>query len=330
MSARVFLILLGGSVAALALHVLVGSGLFSLRQVIEGFQAGPPGLASSPEQIVVWSLRLPRAVAAFVTGAALATSGAALQALFRNPLAEPYILGISSGAAVGGVLSALLGVEAVAGIHGTFLMAFATAVLCMSLVLAFARSRFGISVQTVLIVGVTLGTFLWAVVTLLLTLQGADANRILFWLLGSFVGADWNRVSTVGGAFLLGFVILRFFAKPLTLFAAGEETASSLGVDVERLKWGVLLTASGVAAAAVAAFGIIGFVGLFVPNLARRLTGISLSGSLPGSALLGGIAVVFADLLAQRLIPGREINVGVLTALMAAPFLLVLARRRSL
>lgn len=330
MSARVFLILCGGVIVALALHLLIGSGLFSAQQVLHGLQAGPPSLESSPEQIVVWSLRLPRALAAFATGAALATSGAALQALFRNPLAEPYILGISSGAAVGGVLAALLGVEAIAGVHGTFLMAFASAILCMSLVLGFARSRFGISVQTVLIVGVTLGTFLWALVTLLLTLQGADANRILFWLLGSFVGADWNRVITVSATVLVGFLILRTYAKPLTLFAAGEETASSLGVNVERLKWGVMLTASGIAAAAVAAFGIIGFVGLFVPNLARRVAGISLSGSLPGSALLGGTAVVIADLLAQRLIPGREINVGVLTALMAAPFLLLLARRKSL
>lgn len=323
-------VLLGlGILVAFLLHLAIGSGLFSVADVLRGLVLGPPGQDDAPEQVVVWTLRLPRAVAALTTGAALAMSGSALQALFRNPLAEPYILGISSGAAVGGVLATITGIEAAAGSHGTFLAAFASAILCMAMVLLYARTRVGISTHTLLIAGVTLGTFLWALVTLLLTVGGADANRILFWLLGSFVGADWSRVATVGGVTILGAVVLLALSRPLTLFAVGEETAATLGVSVERLKWWTLLTASALAASAVSAFGIIGFVGMFVPNLARRLFGSSVAISLPAAAALGGVVMLIADLLGQRLLPGREINVGVLTALMAAPFLLVVAKRRA-
>lgn len=329
MRERAAVLLVLGIAAAFLLHLAIGTGLFALPEVLRGLIAGPPGLDAAPEQVVVWTLRLPRAIAALATGAALAMSGSALQALFRNPLAEPYILGISSGAAVGGVLATITGIEAVTGAHGTFLTAFASAILCMALVLLYARTRIGISTHTLLLAGVTLGTFLWALVTLLLTVGGADANRILFWLLGSFVGADWSRVTTVAGVTLLGGGALLTLSRPLTLFAVGEETASTLGVSVERLKWWALLTASALAASAVSAFGIIGFVGMFVPHLARRLYGASMSASLPAAAALGGTVMLIADLIAQRLLPGREINVGVLTALMAAPFLLLVARRRE-
>lgn len=329
MGARSAVFLALGILTAFLLHLAIGTGLFSLQEVLRGLLSGPPGQNAAPEQVVVWTLRLPRAVAALATGAALAMSGSALQALFRNPLAEPYILGISSGAAVGGVLATITGIEAAAGSHGTFLAAFASAILCMALVLLYARTQVGISIHTLLIAGVTLGTFLWALVTLLLTVGGADANRILFWLLGSFVGADWSRVATVGGVTALGGGVLLALSRPLTLFAVGEETASTLGVSVERLKWWTLLTASALAASAVSAFGIIGFVGMFVPHLARRFFGASVTVSLPTAAVLGGTVMLMADLLAQRLLPGREINVGVLTALMAAPFLLLVARRRT-
>jgi iron complex transport system permease protein len=250
--------------------------------------------------------------------------GAAFQTLFRNPLADPYIIGVSSGAAVGGAIASLLGFATAAAFGSAFL----TALCGLGLVVSVARGRGSLTLQSLLISGVAVGSFLWALVTFCLAYAGQDSSRILFWLLGSFASMDWGRVVLVAAAGGVGFAVLFRYARPLTVFSVGEESSGRLGVDVERVKWVTLITGTAMAAAAVAAVGIVGFVGLFVPHIARRFVGPPLVQLLPASAILGAAILVLADLLAQRLVPGQEINIGVLTALVGAPFLVVALRRR--
>lgn len=316
-----------GLFALLIAHLLFsGSISYGIGQVFSALLGGP---GQTQEQLVVWGLRLPRGCMAILVGANLAVVGAAFQALFRNPLADPYIVGVSSGAAVGGVLALLFGFSGMLGGFGGVLSSFATAVLGMLMVLAVGRSAGMLNLSTLLLAGVAVGSFLWALITFLLVSSGADAGRVLFWLLGSLVGMDWQRVALLAFVTIIGTAILWFFARQLTLLSTGEEIAQSLGVNVEKLKWIVLLVGSAMAAAAVSSVGIIGFVGLFTPNIARRLVGSEMNRVIPTSMILGAMGVLVADLLAQRLLPGREVNIGVITALIGAPFLVVILRRRT-
>lgn len=314
-------------VVLLIVHLLFsGSISYGFGQVFSALLSGP---GESQEQLVVWGLRLPRGCMAALIGANLAVVGAVFQALFRNPLADPYIVGVSSGAAVGGVIALLLGFSESLGGFGGVLAAFATAVAGMMLVIAIGKSAGLLNLSTLLLAGVAVGSFLWALITFLLVSSGADAGRVLFWLLGSLVGMDWARVALLGIVTVGGTIALWIFARPLTLLSTGEEVAISLGVAVEKLKWIVLLVGSAMAAAAVAAVGIVGFVGLFTPNIARRMVGSEMKRVIPTSMVLGAIGVLVADILAQRLLPGREVNIGVITALFGAPFLIVILRKRT-
>ncbi|MBA3724967.1 MAG: iron ABC transporter permease [Armatimonadetes bacterium] len=311
-------------VAAVLAHLLA-SGVFSIPEVWKGLMSGP---GNSPEQVVLWSIRLPRVCAAALVGAILSMVGAAFQSLFRNPLADPYIIGVSSGAAVGGAIASILGLSTLLGGTGAVALAFLTALGGLVLVIIASRGRGGLALSSLLIAGAAVGSFLWALVTFFLAYAGQDASRILYWLLGSFVSMDWQRVTMLAIVGTLGYLVLHRNARPLTLMAVGEESSARLGVETERIKWSTLLVCTAMAAGAVAAVGIVGFVGLFVPHIGRRLFGAQLEVLLPATAVLGAASVVLADLLAQRLIPGQEINIGVLTALIGAPFLMLLLRNR--
>lgn len=310
-------------VGAFLSHFLFG-GAFSAAEIWAALLRGP---GDEPAQAVAYGLRLPRACAAALVGAQLACVGAAFQALFRNPLADPYVVGVSSGAAVGGAAASLLGLAGAFLGFGTFAPAFLTALMGLGVVVALSRRGGRIAVSDLLLAGVAVGSFLWALVTFLLAWSGQDAGRILFWLLGSFVSISWQPVAMLGTVGLIGFLFLWKSADALTVYVSGEESAQSLGVETEKLKWSVLLAGSAMAAAAVSAVGIIGFVGLFTPHIARRLVGSKLGRLLPASLLLGASGMLVSDLLAQRLIPGQEINVGVITALAGAPFLIILLKR---
>jgi len=300
-------------------------GSFSAGEMVSALFAGP---GDTGAQTVFWDIRLPRFVAAAVVGAGLGVVGAAFQSLFRNPLADPYILGVSSGAAVGGALATLL--PAFAGGVGTFLAAFATAALGMLAVIGMAKRVAGrVQMASLLLAGVAVGSFLWAGVTFVLVTAGEDSGKVLFWLLGSFAAMDWNRVLLLAVVSLVGYIILARSARQLTVYSTGEETAMRLGVDTERLKWVTLLTGTSISAVAVSAVGIIGFVGLFVPHIARRLFGPDLRVLLPASALVGASGLAAADVVAQRILGGQEMNVGIVTALVGAPFLLVLLKKKG-
>jgi len=331
-SSRVPWVLLGSfaavSVLALLIHIGVGSSVRIApwdvaREILRGDVGG------GVENVIVWRLRLPRAIGCALVGGLLAMVGSAFQALFRNPLAEPYIVGVSSGSAVGGALAFVLGLSGALGGLGLMLASFVTGLLSLGLVFLLATRRGVVQVQTLLLAGVVVGALLSAVLSLVLLAAGEDTNQVLRWLLGSTTPMFWNRIAIMLAVFLVGGFLLIRQSRRLNAFAVNEETAQRLGVDTSALKSIVLVAGTAMTAVAVGSTGIIGFLGLVAPHLSRRLVGVDWRWSLPGSALIGSALLLFADIIAQKLRPGTEIPVGIVTALLGAPFLLVLIRKRD-
>ena len=275
---------------------------------------------------IVRALRLPRVALAALVGAGLGMSGAALQGTLRNALAEPYLLGVSGGAAVGAVLAVAAGVASEAGVP---LAAFAGAGAAVAVVIAVARAAGGRADPRVLLMsGVIVGAFANAAIMILLADAAPNTVRgALWWMMGSASGADWARVGWLALHLLLGGAGLLAWAREIDVLALGEEPAASLGLDVERSARRVYFLASLLAAATVAAAGLVGFVGLVVPHLAR---GGGLRGHraiLLGAALAGAALVVAADLVARVARAPAELPLGAVTALVGVPFFLVLLRR---
>jgi iron complex transport system permease protein len=276
---------------------------------------------------IVWSFRVPRVLLAALVGASLAIAGVALQGLLGNPLADPYFVGVSSGAAVGAGTAFLLGIAGLLGGLMLPLCAFAAALATTALVFALARVGGQLHTASFLLAGIVAGSFLWALTTLLLSLRQDTQGQILEWLMGRFSDADWSKVGLLAPFTLLSVVVFAWCGRGLDAFSFGEDTARSVGVDVERFKAGVLSLAALVTAAAVSVSGIIGFVGLVVPHLGRRLVGPPHRALVPVAALLGAILAVLADLLARTVLgEGQELPVGVVLALLGAPFFAYLLR----
>ncbi len=287
--------------------------------------AVPP--ASDLATVIVWDLRLPRVVLAALVGASLSVAGVALQGMIGNPLADPYTVGVSSGAAVGAGAALLLGWGTAWGGLALTGSAFACALLTMLLVFTLARTGGRLSVTGFLLAGVVAGSFLWSVMTLLLALAGQEQRVILSWLMGRFWDADWPKVALLAPITIGGTIAFALCGRGLDAFAFGEDTARSVGVSVERFKTGIFGLAALVTAVSVSVSGIIGFVGLVVPHTARALVGPPHRALVPVAALLGAILTVLADLLARTVRPGEELPVGVVTALLGAPVFCLLLRR---
>lgn len=276
---------------------------------------------------IVLELRLPRLLTAALVGAMLSVAGVVLQSILANPLADPYTIGVSSGAAVGAGLALLLGIGAAAGGFGLAICSFLTAVLSLALVFALARVGGRLHPGSFLLAGIVAGSFLWSVTTLLLTLAGQEQQALLRFLMGRFTEANWNSVLFLAALVLPGGLYFLLHARALDGFAFGEEVARSIGIEVERFKTVTLLLCALLTSAAVSVSGIIGFVGLVVPHLSRALVGPPHRGSLPVALLLGAILTVLADILARTVRPGEELPVGIITALLGSPFFLLLLRR---
>lgn len=286
--------------------------------------------ANDASSVIVWQLRLPRMTMAALVGVLLSVAGTTLQGLLRNDLVDPYTIGVSSGAAVGASAAVLAGWEAKWHGFGVPAAGFVCAIGATALVLMVSRRGGTLRVSVFLLAGIVVGSFMWSVVTLMLTLAGADVGRVLFWLMGSFADAEWTRVQLLVPFVLAGVVGLRAMAYGLNAFALGEESAAHLGFDVERLKrWAIVLSAL-CTAAAVSVSGIIGFVGLVVPHMARRLFGADHRQLYLSAAVLGAVLMVWADTIARTVARPAEIPVGVITALIGAPFFISLLRRERI
>ncbi len=282
---------------------------------------------SYPEQIIL-AVRLPRVILGLLVGMLLATAGVALQGLLLNPLADPYTVGVSSGAALGASVAVVAGGASIAGGLAVPAAAFITAILTMLVVYGLARGGSKLSVHTFLLAGIVVGSFLWALLTFILTIAGQDLATIIYWLLGNLSSPNpWGYVRIILPFAIVGIVSLFAFALDLNVYASGEEGAHHLGVDTESLKTIIIVITSLVTAAAVSVSGIIGFVGLVVPHIARRLFGSDHRILLPSSALLGATLLVLADTAARTLVSSGELPVGVITALIGAPFFCYLLKR---
>ncbi|MQA00294.1 MAG: iron chelate uptake ABC transporter family permease subunit [Dehalococcoidia bacterium] len=278
---------------------------------------------------IVFDVRLPRVIAAGAVGAALAYSGAAYQGVFRNPLAEPFLLGVASGAALGAALTIVSPIYSGAyGFGWVPAAAFAGGLLAMVLVYLFSRSGGSVSNATLILAGVALSAMLAAATSFILMTAGERTQAVLSFLFGGFNTASWSRVAWALPYLLAGSAVVAVFARVLNVLQLDEEQAAQLGVDVTRTKLLVLGGASLVAATAVAMAGVIGFVGLIVPHVVRILWGGDHRRLLPLAALLGASFLIAADLFARTVIAPQEVPVGIVTALLGGPFFLWLLRAR--
>ena len=279
---------------------------------------------------IVRDLRLPRVILGALVGAGLGASGAMLQGTLRNPLAEPYLLGVSGGAAVGAVLAFAVGASSVAAIT---LAAFGGSVLAVFITLAVGRTGARTArgdLRTLLIAGVIVGAFANAVI--MVALSSAEPNRIrgaLWWMMGSATDATWPRVAWLAGSVLLVGGAVMYWAREIDVLALGEDTAVSLGVNPETAGRRAFILAAILAAATVAAAGLVGFVGLIVPHIARAMGLRAHRPLILAAALIGGVLVVAADLAARTLASPIELPLGAITALLGVPFFLVQLRRAS-
>ena len=330
---RLLWTLVGLVIIATLVHLHVGSTFwYSPRDIVDELLRGPNH--DDSQNVIVWTIRLPRVIECVCVGGILGVVGSAFQAQLRNPLAEPYIVGVSSGAAVGTALAMVLGFEAWFGGLGTTACGFVTGMLALALVYGLASRRGKVEVTTLLLAGVVIGALLSSILSLIILLAGKDTNRVLETLLGTMSTANFGKDGILSVALILGSVVLVRQTRLLNAFAMGEESAQRMGVDIGRLRAIVLVTGTAMTAAAVGAVGIVGFLGLVAPHIARRVLGVDWRYSLIGSGLIGGVLMVAADLLAQRIgsIFGTsvtEIPVGIVTAVLGAPSLLILIRKKG-
>jgi iron complex transport system permease protein len=322
------LVVLGFSIA---LAITIGPANLSVRDVyavvLEHWGVGSSGVSRIKDGIV-WELRLPRTLLAAVCGAGLALCGVIMQSLLRNPLADPFVLGISSGASTGAVMVAVLGIGG--GVISLSAGAFAGAVVSFGLVMLLAAGAGG-GTSRVVLAGVA-GTQLFSALTSFIVISSADAEQtrgVLFWLLGSLAGAGWTDVAVCGVVVAGGIVVCLAQAPALDAFTFGNNAAATLGIPVQRVRLLLLTITALITAALVSAAGAIGFVGLVLPHAARFLVGSRHSRLLPATALIGAIFMVWVDAIARTAFAPQEIPVGVVTALIGVPaFAVILFRMR--
>lgn len=324
--AMLFAISIGSvSVPILDIVKVIGSEAFRL----------PVGADVDPMYVsIVYEIRLPRVLLAGLVGASLAIAGAAFQGLLRNPLAEPYILGVSSGASVGAVATLFFGISLpVIGMFTLPFLSIVTALATIIIVLYFARKiDRTMRVETIILTGIIFSAFLGSVISLIIALTGDELQQIIGWLLGSVSMRGWSYVGIILPFFIFGSLILLMNTKELNAMSLGEERAQHLGVDVGKRKMLILIAGSILTGAAVAVSGTIGFVGLVIPHLTRKLWGSDHVHLLPLSMIIGASFLILTDLLSRTIISPQVLPVGVITALVGAPvfaIILIKQRRRS-
>jgi iron complex transport system permease protein len=327
-------LMLGGGVGVLLLllsivvSLSIGSAQLPLSQIVGILAKHLPWIGShievnwpqSSEQIIN-KVRIPRMLLGILVGAVLSIAGAGFQGVLRNPLADPYSLGVSSGASVGAAVLIYFGLQfAWFGQWSIPIVAFATGLISLFLVLKLAMIDGKLKMETLILSGVVMQAFLGAFVSFLVSISNQTVNEIIFWLMGSLAMRGWSYTYMILPYLLIGIVILLSYARSLNLLALGERQAAHLGVHVERTKLIVLIASTLITAAAVSVAGVIGFVGLIVPHLVRLLVGPDYRLIIPLSAICGGIYVLWADTLARTLLSPTEIPLGVITAFLGAPF----------
>lgn len=282
---------------------------------------------------MIFNMRLPRVLLAFLTGAALSVSGTVMQSVLRNPLASPFGLGVSAGAGLGAAIIIAAGISS--GLLGAFLMpavSLSFAMITVVLVVGFAtRMDRMLSNTTIVLIGMVVSLFLNAIISMLSTLSPSNAQRISLWTLGSFSMKEWDQVFALAPVTLLCIAFFLRFSREMDVMTFGEEQAQTLGVSLKKMKWLLMLAVAVLTGMATSLVGIIGFVDLIAPHAVRRFFGASHRRVIPAAALFGGTFMVLCDIAARTLTPPREIPIGSITALIGAPFFIYIffmSRRR--
>ncbi len=339
--ARVVLALLGMAlVVTVLLSVSIGPSGLSTSEVwslLGDAAAGRFDAIGSTSHVILFDIRLPRTVLGALAGAALAVAGAMLQGLFRNPLADPGLVGVSSGAALGAVLVIVLGSALITPIVGALrigalpVAAFFGGFVTTFVLYAIATRQGRTSVGTMLLAGIAIGALAGAVTSyMVFRSDDLQLRELSFWSMGSLGGATWLKIAIAAPPVLLVLALSPFIARGLDALVLGESEARHLGIDVERLKTLVIFAVALAVGAAVAFCGVIGFVGIIVPHVLRLAIGPEHRTLLPGSALLGAALLIGADIVCRTIVAPAELPIGIVTAVLGAPvFLSILLRRRS-
>lgn len=339
--ARLAIVLLAVLLAAVALFSLTaGASDASAVDALRDWFSGPDAadsVLSARDRIIIYDIRLPRVVLGALIGAALAVSGAVMQGLFRNPLADPGIVGVSAGAGLGAVSVIVLGGTALAPfttLLGSMALPLAAFIggLVTTLILYQVATRQGrTSVATMLLAGIALSALAMALTGVLIYMADDRQLRDLtFWQLGSLAGATWTKIGTAGPVMLIALVAMPFFARGLNALSLGEATANHLGIQVQKLKYVAIAGVSAAVGASVAVSGGIGFVGIVVPHLLRLTIGPDNRYLLPASALLGATLLILADTVSRTIVAPAELPIGIITATVGGPFFLwILLRKRG-
>jgi iron complex transport system permease protein len=317
-------VLLPLGIAAFVSAFLFGSSGVSLSELF-GLMGGT---AKESTHIIFFSLRLPRAILAFVSGGALAISGACLQGMFKNPMADSYVIGVSAGGALGATVAlAFASSLAFLGFGAVSLFAFGGALLAVMAVYRLASTQGKVTTFSLLLAGIAISTLCSALVYCIMILFRDKMEHIVMWTMGSFTSASWDKVIIAAPAMLIASGLCLFFARDLNIMLQGDEAARHLGVDAGRVRRSLIVLTTISAAAAVSVSGIIGFVGLIVPHMMRLMLGPDHRVLLPFSFLGGGVFLLITDTLARLVLSNQEIPVGVITAIIGVPFFLFLLRR---
>lgn len=328
------IILIAGAIISVILGVAIGSVYIPPGEVVgilgHRLFGTADGSWSESTESIVWDVRFPRVILGLCVGAGLAICGMALQAMVRNMLADPYLLGINSGASSGAAAAILFGFGVGLGEHALQASAFLGALAASLLVYGIARGGGRVTSVRLLLSGVTVGYALYALTSFLIFASGSaeGARSVMFWLLGSLALAGWGTpLLAVVLVTVLTVAVLTIFGRSLDVLAIGDETSLTLGISPEKLRTGLLVLVALCIGVLVSASGSIGFVGLVVPHLARRVVGSTHARAIPVTALMGGVLLIWADLVSRTLLAPQEIPIGILTAMVGAPFLLILIRR---
>lgn len=325
-AALVAAVLTAGVIGAAGLSV--GEALRALFGLVRhGTDATGDFPAWAPRLLL--DLRLPRIILALISGAALSTAGASFQGVFRNPLAEPYLLGVSAGAGLGATIAIVWKPLGALGIYTLPLLAFVGAILAAFLVYRLATFGGRTGSASLLLSGVAVGSTLTAIMSFLMVATESDLHTVIVWLMGGLTTATWTKVYITLPVVGAGFVYMMLMSRRMNLLLMGEERARELGVDSQRTRRNLMIAAALTTAAAVAFSGLIGFVGLMVPHIMRLLVGPDHRRLLPATALFGALLLLVADTVARTALAPAEIPVGVITAATGGPFFLYLLRVRK-
>lgn len=283
-------------------------------------------LIPDSSDIIIWQIRFPRVLVGALVGGSLSVAGASYQGLLKNPMADPYIIGVSSGAALGASIGIISKISfSFLGLTFTSLMAFSFAIITVTMVYNIARVGNKVPMTTLLLSGVAIGQFLTAFTSIIMVFAYSDMRKIMLWTMGSLSGKGWEQFTAILPYTIIGVSIIYYYANDLNIFLLGEDTAKNLGVNVEKTKKILLIVSAMLTASAVSVSGIIGFIGLVVPHMVRIITGPDHKVLVPMSFIVGAFLMVVCDTLARSLI-SLEIPVGIITAILGGPFFIYLLR----